>query len=464
MMDQAKLDALPCTLIVTRSGASEVLVSWASRRGSLPSRDVPCQARCAEYLASAIQQRYGLEAYCLWVGQRTVPGDAPAPGHYAVMEVLHPNEPAPAGMSWVSARQAVSRVCGSDSTAIESFLEDLNRQGADHQASPFAKPGWIQELFSWAREQLRPFGLRLTGGFWQLNASPTFSLMRLQTNRSAVWFKATGQPSAQELPVTLSLARLVPEYVPQVLAVHSAWNGWLSPQVRGTLLSEAGDRSAWETAARALAELQIRLLAKAAVLRESRVRDFRTQGLARFIDPFIDGMAELMRAQNKQSPAPLTTEELGSLRGQIAESCQRLESLGLSASLGRFDLNPGNIVVCRDRAVFLDWSETYWGHPFLSVAYLIEHFRRHYTDVALEAKLKSAYQEPWKAVCPEEKVSAALAVAPLIAAFAYTIASRSWQDRDQRREPQAGGFLRSMTRRMHREARLLEQGRETCLS
>jgi hypothetical protein len=138
--------------------------------------------------------------------------------------------------------------------------------------------------------------------------------------------------------------------------------------------------------------------------------------------------------------------------------------LGPSASLGRFDLNPGNIVISGDRAVFLDWAETYWGHPFLSFAYLIEHFRRRYSDTAVESKLRTAYAGPWEAVWPAAKVSDALAIAPLVAAFGYAIASPSWQARETLQDARVASFFRSMARRMHREAKLIEQGRETCPS
>jgi len=62
-------------------------------------------------------------------------------------------------------------------------------------------------------------GVRLTGKFRQLNASPTFSLIRLETNGVALWFKATGKPNEHELAIALSLARLFPRYVPRVLGL-----------------------------------------------------------------------------------------------------------------------------------------------------------------------------------------------------------------------------------------------------
>jgi Phosphotransferase enzyme family len=461
MADQTKLETRPYLLIVTRKNGGEVLLYLGPP--SLPSLDVTLHGRRAEQLVTGLHQHYSLETCCLWVSHRPATHGVAPPEKYAVMEILEQNTPPPAGMLWASTREAMSRTGGIARAAVEAFIQDLDRYRAGPETAPFARPAWIQELLSWARAQLQPFGLRPTGGFWQLNAGPTFSLIRLQTNRAPVWFKATGEPNAHELPVSVRLERLLPEYVPRILSVHSSWNGWLSAHVRGALLREVEDRLAWEAAAGALARLQIQSIEKSTEIRASEVTELGTGKLADLIGPFIDRMSELMQAQEKASPAPLTKVELASLRDQLGQACQRLKDLGTPESIGRLDLNPGNIVVSRDRVVFLDWAETYWGHPFFSFAYFLEHFRRQARDVTFEAALQSSYAEPWRAVCAAEKISEALVIAPLVAAFAYTAATRSWEQQTLQ-YPRVAGHLRSMTRRMHREAKAIEQWRQACLS
>lgn len=101
--------------------------------------------------------------------------------------------------------------------AVREALGELNSYATGDKPGPFGKAGWLRELFRWAEEQVAPLGIRLTGNFRQLNASPTFSLIRLETNSVALWFKATGKPNEHELAVALSLARLFPRYVPRVL-------------------------------------------------------------------------------------------------------------------------------------------------------------------------------------------------------------------------------------------------------
>jgi len=48
---------------------------------------------------------------------------------------------------------------------------------------------------------IEPYGLRLSGEFRQLNASPTFALLRLETTGQALWFKAVGEPNLREFPI-----------------------------------------------------------------------------------------------------------------------------------------------------------------------------------------------------------------------------------------------------------------------
>src|ERR1700733_361894 len=304
MTGQTKFETLPYRLIITRYGGNEVLL--CSSPPSLPSLDVSWGGRPAEGLVTGIEWRYRLETYCLWVRHDTVADGNSLPGNDAVMEVLEQNRPAPTGMFWAPTCDAVSKVGSAGAAGIRAFIEDLERYGTDPEREPFAQPGWIQNLLSWAGAQLPSLGLRLTGGFWQLNAGPSFSLIRLQTNRAPVWFKATGEPNAHELPASLTLARLIPEYVPRILGVHPSWNGWLSSHVPGRLLCGLENHSAWETVAGALARLQVASIEKGNELPESKVRDLGTRRLAELVDPFIDCMSRLMKEQEKQSPAPLT--------------------------------------------------------------------------------------------------------------------------------------------------------------
>ena len=173
--------------------------------------------------------------------------------------------------------------------------------------------------------------------------------------------------------------------------------------------------------------------------------------------------AGLMERQTKVPPAALGRDELLPLGDRIQSALDALEALGIPETLGHLDLNPGNIIVSPRHCTFLDWSEAYVGNPFFSFAYLLEHLRRTSgTDSAVETKLVEAYCAQWEQVVLPSVVAEGLALAPLLAVFAYAAGSNAWED-TERLQPAAAGYLRSLTRRMTREANELESRRSLCL-
>jgi len=380
------------------------------------------------------------------------------------MEAVSHNDKAPAGTYWMPPAVAVG--CGDpgEAGAIKESLRELESYARGERLGPFARPGWLRELFSWTQEQVTPLGLRVTGGFRQLNASPTFSLIRLETDDCALWFKATGEPNSDELPVSLLLARLFPGHVPRILGVHASWNGWLSTEASGTALDEISDSSAWERVAEALAELQIASIGKSAELLEGKCKDLRLPGLVKLIDPFLTRMAEFMGVQEKQSPAPLANSELASLSEGLKETCSLLQSFALPDTIGHIDFNPGNILVSADRCVFLDWAEGCVTHPVITFEYLRGHLERSgVEEPGADSRIASAYLRPWAAFFSPDDLRRAVAAAPPVAVFVHAVAGDGWRTLDPVSNPALAGYFRSLTRRMYRDAVRAGERSELCL-
>jgi hypothetical protein len=450
-------------LIVTRRGASEILLAPSGPDWTLPRIDIREHQRVAEQLNSETSRKWGLQTCCLLV-RSSRSTDRTAGTKYAVMEAVLQNGEAPTGTYWMPRDVAAGRGVTGEAGAIRESLEELDSYAKSEKSGPFARPGWLRELFRWVQEHVAPLGLRLTGGFRQLNASPTFSLMRLETNDGALWFKATGEPNCHELPVSVLLARLFPKHVPRILGVHPAWNGWLSAEAPGTALDETSKFSDWEQAVRELAEVQIASIGRTAELLEGKCKDLRLPELVNRIDPFLARMAEFMSAQVKRAPEPLVDSELASLQEGLADACALLRSLGLPDTLGHIDCNPGNILVSPERCVFLDWAEGCVSNPVITFEYLREHFRRSgIQEPSAVERLTAAYVRPWTAFFSPEGLRRALAVSPLIAAFVYAMASDAWREPDSILNQELAGYFRSLARRMYREAIRAAVGSELCL-
>lgn len=449
-------------LVITRRQTSEILLLHSGTGWALPRVAVLPRQRLVGQLVAETRKGWGLNTYCLFFPRR-LGDDHNREGKCAVLESERHNDKAPAGTQWVPRATASGGLNLNEARMVRESLEELDGYVQDGRAGPFARPGWLRELFCWTREQVTPLGICLTGRFQQLSASPTFSLIRLEAEGGALWFKATGEPNAHELSLTLAISRLFPRHVPRILGVHPRWNGWLTEEVAGGALDEAREFGAWERTATELAELQIASIGKTTELLEGQAKDLRIPQLAEKIDPFLARMSELMALQEKATPAPLTKSELETLAEGLKEACALLEELGLPDTLGHLDFNPGNIVVAGDRSVFLDWAEGSVAHPLLTFEYLREHLgRSHIQEPTAGERLAAAYLRRWTAFFSPEELRLAQALGPLLAAFAYAAASDSWRSPDLLHNSRQAGYFRSLTRRMYRESVQVALGGVRC--
>jgi hypothetical protein len=438
-------------LIATRRNASEVLLVSGGSNWLLPQVEILPRRRIAEQVSAEARTKWGFDGYCLFIPAiSTSHGNAPC----AVMESLQHDGKAPAGTCWVP-RDAASQQTGikEERTAIAESLEELDSYVGLRESGPFASPGWLRELLRWVQEQIASLGLRVTSKFQQFNACPTFSLIRLETNGPAVWFKATGEPNRHELSITVTLARLFPRYVPAVIGAHEAWNAWLAMEASGAPLDAIGEISEWERVAQELAKLQILSIPKTEELLECHCKDLRLPKLMTLIDPFLARMTGLMAAQERQTPAPLTNSELTFLAGRLKRAFEQLGETSLPDTVGHIDFNPGNILVSRNRCVFLDWAEGCVTNPLISFEYLREHLgRSQVKDAEAEQRISAAYLRPWHSFFSPRDLARARTASPLVAVFGYAVANDTWNSTDALSNPTVVGYLRSLTRRMYREA------------
>jgi hypothetical protein len=436
-------------LISMRRKASEILLMPIGFKWCLPRVEILTKHRVADQLVAQARTRLGFNGYCLFIP--TILARA-GDGRCAVMESLDQNGKAPTGARWMP-REAASRYAATkdERNAIDESLRQLDSYAGLQESGPFAQPGWLKELFRWTGEHVAPLGLRLTGTFQQFSASPTFALMRLETDGPALWFKAAGEPNRHELSITKTLTRLFPRHVPTVIGIHESWNAWLAIEAPGSPLDDI--EQSWENVALQLAELQILSVAKTAELIQCDCKDLRTPRLKERVNPFCARMVGLMAAQKKLSPAPLTEPQLAFLGLQLDKALDLLSDVGLPDTLGHLDFNPGNIRVSPNQCVFLDWAEGCVSNPLITFEYLREHLgRSQIKDPKAEQQISASYLQPWYSFCSPGELARARTVSPLISVFAYAVAGDTWNSAGSLSNPTVAGYLRSLTRRMYREA------------
>jgi hypothetical protein len=440
--------------IVLGLGGTEMLLARAGAGFLLPSVEIPRWQRVAENMTVAIRNEWGQEAVCLFNPTVNGPATSANDHNYQVMECYGHTKSHPRA-EWVPVLSVSERtfVDSADQVAVQRSLTECKSREGTVAPGPFARLGWLRELQAWIEEVIGPLGFHLTGSLSQLNASPSFSLVRFETSGPAVWFKAVGKPSLREFPITLEMARLLPQHLPPILATRPAWHGWLALEVKGTSLGETQDPQQWAAAASALANLQIASIDRSDLLLNLGARDLRSPVLSKLVRPCLDSMGQLMEKQTTVPPPVLSRRELTLLGERIEEALSLNAAAGIPDALGHLDLNPGNVIVSEGQCVFLDWAETYVGNPFFSFQYLVEHSRRMASlDGTTESGRTSAYAEKWQPVISPESIKEALGFSPMLAVFAYAAASNAWADQARLQNHKYAGYLRSLTRRMYHEA------------
>jgi hypothetical protein len=458
MYTRPQCDRDPLRILLFRNDATELLIEKTPGGFRLPAVAIPRYTRVAEELTAAIEMSWGLETYCLF----TLPADRTG---YALLETRQPDAGHPAGMFWMPLDSPVSKAFEypADLAAVSTSQKALDQYRRGELPGVFGGPGSLRMVMEWTGAHAAAAGLRLTGRLRQLNASPTFSLIRFETDGPALWFKAVGEPNVHEHRVTLKLASAFPEFLPSILASRPEWNAWLSLESEGTPLDSDSTAACWTLAAENLALLQISTFGRRFELIEAGCKDLRPCMLRDLVHPFFDFMTELMERQTKLSPAPLGRHELLALGREITSALEALEDAGVPNTLGHLDLNAGNVLVSDTRCIFLDWAEAYVGPPFFSFQYLLEHWRRlHREDSRKESSPLTGYAKHWTCFATPAQVASSLQLAPLLAAFAYAADGFAGRSTDNIR-PETAGYFRSMVRRMKCEADTLRGRKPICV-
>ncbi len=438
-------------ILLYRRNGKQLLLERNAQGFALPNVRIPSYTRAAKQINQAIWKDWRLPSFCLFPV-----GDANSLAYAG--ELCGAVSTHPANMNWFPVDSLAERDFpeAQDFHAIETATQLFDQYRNAGAAWPFGKFGWLQDLTEWVESQATQIGLHLTGNIEQFNASPTFSLVRFETNGAAVWFKAVGEPNLREYPITLALAQYFPAFVPRIIATREDWNGWLSVEVEGTHPTEDSSIGVWTRVTTTLAELQIASIGQTLHLLNACCRDARVCSLQELVEPFFEVMAEFMEWQAIESPPALSRNELLTLRTHLQNALAEAADSEIPNTIGHFDFNPGNIVANRDRCIFLDWAEASAGSPFLTFRYLLEHLgriRQH--DESRERALTAAYADRWFSFFSPDEIARTMRTSPLLAVFAYAACGDAWRDPACRHQPEIPRLFRSLTRRMKRESDLL---------
>src|SRR5260370_12880948 len=297
-------------LIVFNQSGTAVVLKRGGWGNELPLVNIAKFTRSAKEITTILRDRWDIPSVLLFSG---VLEPTPDTVYFAALEAPVRSCGLPEGMDWFPVHHAISHLVKDKRHDVleSSYLRTTNRVVRD-DPEPFSRLGWLSNLQDWVRTAIRPLGMELRD-FQQLNGCETFSLIRFDTTKQPVWFKAVGKPNLHEFPITVALAELFPEYVPSLLAARPACHGWLMGDAGGPPLNQVEGSSSWKDTATSLSGPQIASIGAIDYLLQAGCSDLRVGTLLELVDPFLEVIADLMHQQTKGPPAILSRQELSDL-------------------------------------------------------------------------------------------------------------------------------------------------------
>ncbi|MFJ9376052.1 aminoglycoside phosphotransferase family protein [Streptomyces sp. NPDC101455] len=291
----------------------------------------------------------------------------------------------------------------------------MDRGQHQNAKTPWDQPTWRSEALAWATRELRARGLRESGTARRgVRLRPWSVLVRIPvegaTTSTSVWLKANPPAGAFEAPLTAALARWVPEYVLEPLAVD-ADRGWSLLPDGGELFRQVLDRTpadarAWEEPLRQYATMQRTLVPYTKDLEQLGVPSARTTTLPQVFDEtveFIGSVLDKTPAQLRHPAPDADPTTLHALRPRLLNWSSELADLGIPDSLDHSDPHDGQLFNPKPgRFTFFDWGDAAVSHPFCSFLVPAGRVTERYGPEVLP-RLRDAYLEPWTATGPTGK-------------------------------------------------------------
>ncbi len=445
-------------ILLFAGNGEELLILKRTTGLCLPVLHIPRYQRIAASLNAEAERTWNIETICVVPFGVSHPDRISGVVHYHIMEVRGSGDLAQIAPKTINAAAAKADEFSDvrDYLAVRRAMKfDATGLSSD-DAGPFFEVGAFEQISAWVEDRLEALGRKWDGAFRQLHASGSFALIRFGTKDGAVWFKATGRPNQRELAITRRLSALFPQFMPAIISVREDWNAWLTNEAAGTCLDSCPDLDAWCTAAASLAELQLASVGHTSSILRPGAHDARAAALLSQAAPFFAEIGSLMERQTKTAPRKLCASEIQSLRERVTKALGRMESAAIPDTLNHFDLNPANIIARSNQCKFLDWAEAAVGNPFFSFEYLRRHFLRAFGDEPDAAgAFQRSYMDVWRRILPDSTIAFGMELLPLLAPFAYAVTALPWNETHSDTQHESDGLLRSMARRMHREAELV---------
>jgi hypothetical protein len=309
----------------------------------------------------------------------------------------------PAGWTWQDLdADVIARLEPESSRAAITSWASERANGWSPLRPQWSRPGWFARASKWMREQMAADGRPAIGSPRQHLLWGASVVLSAPSTDGNVFFKCSPELFRHEPVLTQALSQLMPELVPEVIAVDSTEAWLLMRDFRATELGDLG-QSLWHEGLVKHAEIQQSWLGRTDELVALGLPVRSLTDLARHVEAMADDSRLIERL------SPDVRERWLATAPRLAESCRRMDEIGPGPSLVHGDLHPWNVAVGKGTTRVFDWTDAAVSHPFVDLATYVLRTE----DTAVRRQLMDAYVTAWSAVHPEEllKEAAALALA-----------------------------------------------------
>ena len=339
-----------------------------------------------------------------------------------------------------------------------SIISRLLEDGSTGRG-PFSRIGWIEELLTWSANALQLERLQLSDEIVQLNASADAALVQISCrDGSTYWFKAPGKFHPIEQQMTAALSQQFPEYVPEMIAVHTAWNGWLMPDAGIPFLSSpTGSTTLAIEVVRRLGELQSATIPVATSLFTDGCHDHRLSTLRAQLPDLMFYLEEAMREPDIHFGPCITPSRLRRIGDMVAETTAKLEDMGIPDALMHCDISLENILIGRYGCMFIDWAQAGIGPPFVTFAHLSGQFAQHAGTRPMIQNLEEVYVGIWEALLPGCHPRRAMQLIPLVASASLLYCKKDCFEGEAMHGSRLFSYARVLARQMDSAAHQIEE-------
>ncbi len=260
---------------------------------------------------------------------------------------------------------------------------------------------FLTDVTAWVGEQAAAAGLHLDGSREQPHARPWSSAVVFGTDHGRIWFKVNGPGTRFETSLVGLVSHVVPDLVPEVVAVDPERCWTLLRDAGPTMRSVAPPDELWDRWCALLpryAESQLRLADHRSELVEAGVGDLGPQTLPDRLRALVDELRALPPERGG-----LTTDEAEDLRRLFPEYdawCAELAASGVPVTLNHDDLHSNNVCVGPAGAKVIDWGDACVSHPFGTMLATLNSIAFHAEverDDPRVERVRDAYLEPFGA-------------------------------------------------------------------